>query len=500
MARALLISLTLALASGRFHGEKLKANHQSIPVSDAKRLLAKQGVDNSAKSTKAFKEARSTALLNKKAVQFSDKKTKRPEDAIVIKKSDPKRRVDTKDREAVRRLEGWDQYTGQGWCLSNLDYEISRDQEGISNQFECWFACEEHMEADPSYGDLVAIDWYPTSNACYCQDDCLCRAEENDDTYMLVKEETELASVCKPSDMAFSFEFSYDFDFSFGFPDDFSHMYTYDCASDCNGDCALLNAGECAASCEYDELKALKHFKCPYAENIGFPTPAPTTKPTNKPTLYPTPSGKFVSYVKLEVTMTSEKIPSSDEVDKLKDVFIAQLDVDASKIEDFKLEVYNEANELVETITARRRLLAETYTWKVSFKVMEATADDIEVFETIIEDDAFATAVAADVGITVTVVEVNGSVGYESVDDDDDDDEGFLGLNKAGGFTLKLVCGGIAFLIIAAVLFVCVCKKDSGSGGDGSNSDNTPALVEEGNSRKRSTSANQPQGATITEI
>ena len=54
-------------------------------------------------------------------------------------------------------------YTGEGWCFSELDFEI----EGVATPELCWETCL------GNYGDdLVAIDWY--EGYCYCQDDCTC--------------------------------------------------------------------------------------------------------------------------------------------------------------------------------------------------------------------------------------------------------------------------------------------------------------------------------------
>ena len=121
----------------------------------------------------------------------------------------------------------------------------------------------------------------------------------------------------------------------------YSYCYSYGCASDCNEDCDLFVNGQCALTCE-EEQKAVLSEGCAYASVSFVPTQQPTNKPTDSPTLKPTdsPTSKpttkpeGVSYVMLEVQMTADVIPSSDQVDNLKNVFIAELNVDASKIED----------------------------------------------------------------------------------------------------------------------------------------------------------------------
>ena len=55
-------------------------------------------------------------------------------------------------------------YTGEGWCFSELDFEI---EGAVATPELCWETCLDN------YGDdLVAIDWY--EGWCYCQDDCQC--------------------------------------------------------------------------------------------------------------------------------------------------------------------------------------------------------------------------------------------------------------------------------------------------------------------------------------
>ena len=113
----------------------------------------------------------------------------------------------------------------------------------------------------------------------------------------------------------------------------YSYSYSYGCASDCNKDCDLFVNGQCASTCE-EEQKAVLSEGCAYASVSFVPTQQPTNKPTDSPTSKPTTKPEGVSYVMLEVQMTADVIPSSDQVDNLKNVFIVELNVDASKIED----------------------------------------------------------------------------------------------------------------------------------------------------------------------
>jgi hypothetical protein len=205
------------------------------------------------------------------------------------------------------------------------------------------------------------------------------------------------------------------------------------------------------------------------------PTPKPTSNPTNKPTTKPTikPTGEdVVPVVKMTVEIITEEVPTSGQVDALKGVFVDELDVDASKIEDFKVEVYNENNELVETITARRRrrLLDDhdhdhgSYTWKVTFTIVEATEEDMAEFATTIWSADFDAEVEEALGVDVKVQEVEGVAAYEEHHDhdtkkkNDNDDEGVVpGVNAAGGYII-VVAAGIAFAIAVAGAFI-MCKK-----------------------------------------
>ena len=60
---------------------------------------------------------------------------------------------------------------GSGWCSSDLDEYVG----DTSDASACWTTCEAR------YGsDLVAIDWTPDGE-CYCQDDCQCMEDTDDD-------------------------------------------------------------------------------------------------------------------------------------------------------------------------------------------------------------------------------------------------------------------------------------------------------------------------------
>ena len=82
----------------------------------------------------------------------------------------------------------------------------------------------------------------------------------------------------------------------------------------------------------------------PTVQSTGQPTITPTDQPTSEPESTPSPTLKpttepdegFVSVAVMEVAMTSEVIPSTDDAGKLKDVFIAELGVDASDMEDVR--------------------------------------------------------------------------------------------------------------------------------------------------------------------
>ena len=82
-------------------------------------------------------------------------------------------------------------YTGEGWCFSELDFEI----EGVATPELCWETCLDN------YGDdLVAIDWY--EGYCYCQDDCTCMQDAPPGVVAITRDSAvdALPDVCEDED------------------------------------------------------------------------------------------------------------------------------------------------------------------------------------------------------------------------------------------------------------------------------------------------------------
>ena len=97
----------------------------------------------------------------------------------------------------------------------------------------------------------------------------------------------------------------------------------------------------------------------------------------------------------MTVTMTADAVPTEAEKESLKGVFADELGVDLEKIENFQVS---------EVVARRRQLLSITL--EVSFTVLDASEEDMEVFEEAVEAPEFTQAVEDNAGIIVTVEEV----------------------------------------------------------------------------------------------
>lgn len=129
----------------------------------------------------------------------------------------------------------------------------------------------------------------------------------------------------------------------------------------------------------------------------------------------------------------------------------------------FQVDVYNQENELVNTITARRRRrLAGTYTWKISFKVVEATAEDMAQYEAAIESDSFTDEVETNVGIEVTVEEVSGvvEVQEEVTQAEEEEEEKKTGATSAASGTIFIIIGAVvACMAVTSMTIFCRRKE-----------------------------------------
>ncbi len=88
---------------------------------------------------------------------------------------------------------------GNGWCSSDLDDYVG----DTSDASACWTMCEN------TYGsDLVAIDWTPDGE-CWCQDDCQCMEDtEDDDIHLITRSDVAAlpntcVSACPAEEAAF---------------------------------------------------------------------------------------------------------------------------------------------------------------------------------------------------------------------------------------------------------------------------------------------------------
>lgn len=76
-----------------------------------------------------------------------------------------------------------------GWCASDLDAEPSTP---VDSAQACWDACVEQFDG------VVAVDYYPESGGCFCQDACDC-VQESLRSELVVLADFELPDVCGAS-------------------------------------------------------------------------------------------------------------------------------------------------------------------------------------------------------------------------------------------------------------------------------------------------------------
>jgi len=77
-----------------------------------------------------------------------------------------------------------------GWCNSDLNMEPSV---AVTSAQTCWTACQDE------YDSVVAIDYYPSQDICYCQDSCPCLFEA-DDVELVVEADFTLPDLCSDED------------------------------------------------------------------------------------------------------------------------------------------------------------------------------------------------------------------------------------------------------------------------------------------------------------
>jgi len=75
-----------------------------------------------------------------------------------------------------------------GWCYSSLD--MKSPSKKTDSAEDCWLDCLwKHVNDEWNDANLVAIDWYPDSKKCWCQDACKYLHETNKDVVVIVRDE-----------------------------------------------------------------------------------------------------------------------------------------------------------------------------------------------------------------------------------------------------------------------------------------------------------------------
>ena len=154
-------------------------------------------------------------------------------------------------------------------------------------------------------------------------------------------------------------------------------------------------------------------------------TPVPSTKPTLQPTTMDTVQ------VAVELSIASSAAPTSNDKATLKTTIASELSVDESTIRNFVVT----STATTTSTRVRRRHLAATYTWAVSFSVvvsLSALNDDsvtsASAFESVVIGalDSSLESALADAGVEVSVEAVETSTPAS-----DDDASGSSGKNKS---------------------------------------------------------------------
>ena len=179
---------------------------------------------------------------------------------------------------------------------------------------------------------------------------------------------------------------------------------------------------------------------------LKWPEPGSRSKEHRKTT------EEIVKYITTKVKM-HKKIPKAAKATKpaVSSIFAAaKLKVDSKIKTEDKIE-------------ASGRHLAGQYTWKVTFTVLDADADDMQDFEEALEDDSFVAAVNDELEIVVEVEEVSGSISYASTSDKDDDDDGdgiVPGVDAASGYII-VAAAAVVFAFVGVGSFCYLQGKKS---------------------------------------
>jgi hypothetical protein len=304
----------------------------------------------------------------------------------------------------------------EGWCYSSLDYYMGNSTESAA---ECWGGCVDMF----GHNEIVAIDFYPDDQTCYCQDDCFCMASDDSGT-LFVQADYELPIDCEDMNITFS-NSSYD-------------NYTVNAQGWCYSDLDFYvswasSASECWSACinlfGADDIVAIDFYPsdescfcqddCNCMADIGdngtllvdagYELPNECSIPTPAPTIVPT-SGDTVT-VSVSVSLNANAEPTAEDESGVKSTIASQIGLSETTIRNF---------EITSTSDSRRQLLA--YVWDVAFDVVaslsEVGATSGSSFTSTIQSDlsesSFETSLTSAVDSVTSVDSVSSSLTTDS--------------------------------------------------------------------------------------